>query len=73
MANSGPNTGGSQFFIVTGSEGESLQPNYSLFGSVTSGMSVVDTINQQGNSNASANGVPPDVTQRILSITTSSS
>ncbi len=73
MANSGPNTGGSQFFIVTGAEGESLQPNYSLFGSVTSGMSVVDTINQQGNSNAAANGVPPDVTQRILSITVSSS
>jgi peptidyl-prolyl cis-trans isomerase B (cyclophilin B) len=73
MANSGANTGGSQFFIVAGSEGESLQPNYSLFGTVTSGMNVVDTINQQGNSSASANGVPPDVTQRILSVTISSS
>ena len=66
MANTGqPNTGGSQFFIVAGSEGESLPNTYALFGSVTSGMNVVDTINQQG----SAAGVPPDVTQRILSVT----
>jgi cyclophilin family peptidyl-prolyl cis-trans isomerase len=66
MANTGQaNTGGSQFFIVAGPEGESLPNTYALFGSVTSGMSVVDTINQQG----SAAGVPPDVTQRIISIT----
>jgi peptidyl-prolyl cis-trans isomerase B (cyclophilin B) len=66
MANTGqPNTGGSQFFIVAGSQGESLPNTYALFGSVTSGMNVVDTINQQG----SAAGVPPDVTQRILSVT----
>ena len=32
MANSGANTNGSQFFIVTGSEGEGLRPDYSLFG-----------------------------------------
>jgi cyclophilin family peptidyl-prolyl cis-trans isomerase len=66
MANTGaPNSGGSQFFIVTGSQGESLPNTYALFGSVTSGMNVVDTINQQG----SAQGVPPDVTQRMLSVT----
>jgi cyclophilin family peptidyl-prolyl cis-trans isomerase len=74
MANTGqPHTGGSQFFIVAGSEGESLGNTYSLFGQVTSGMNVVDTINQQGNSSPSSNGVPPDVTQRIISITISSS
>jgi cyclophilin family peptidyl-prolyl cis-trans isomerase len=66
MANTGqPNSGGSQFFIVAGSQGESLPNTYALFGSVTSGMNVVDTINQQG----STAGVPPDVTQRILSVT----
>jgi cyclophilin family peptidyl-prolyl cis-trans isomerase len=69
MANSGPNTGGSQFFIVAGTQGESLPPSYSLFGQVSSGMSVVDTINKQG----SANGIPPDVTQRMLTVTISSS
>jgi len=66
MANTGqPNSGGSQFFVVAGPQGESLPNTYALFGSVTSGMKVVDTINQQG----SAAGVPPDVTQRMLSVT----
>jgi peptidyl-prolyl cis-trans isomerase B (cyclophilin B) len=66
MANTGqPNTGGSQFFIVAGAQGEALPNTYSLFGQVTSGMSVVTTIDKQG----SANGIPPDVTQRIISLT----
>jgi cyclophilin family peptidyl-prolyl cis-trans isomerase len=70
MANTGaPNSGGSQFFIVAGPQGESLPNNYALFGMVTSGMNVVDTINQQG----SSQGVPPDVTQRIISVTIHSS
>jgi cyclophilin family peptidyl-prolyl cis-trans isomerase len=66
MANTGaPNSGGSQFFIVTGPEGESLPNTYALFGTVTSGLDVVQTINRDG----SAAGVPPDVTQRIISVT----
>jgi cyclophilin family peptidyl-prolyl cis-trans isomerase len=73
MANSGPNTNGSQFFIVTGSQGASLAPNYTLFGQVTSGMSVAQKINADGNANASANGVPPKVIHRILKVTISSS
>jgi cyclophilin family peptidyl-prolyl cis-trans isomerase len=44
MANSGPNTNGSQFFIIQGSQGVALQPNYNLFGQVTKGQNVVDTI-----------------------------
>jgi cyclophilin family peptidyl-prolyl cis-trans isomerase len=70
MANTGqPHTGGSQWFIVAGAEGESLPNSYSLFGHVTSGMSVVEKINAQG----SASGVPPDVTHRMLKVTISSS
>ena len=38
MANAGPSTNGSQFFIVTGPRGVSLPPNYSLFGQVTDGL-----------------------------------
>ena len=65
MANTGaPNSGGSQFFVVTGAQGESLPNTYSLFGRVVSGMSVVLKINAEG----SAAGVPPDVTERILSV-----
>ncbi len=37
MANSGANTNGSQFFIITGQQGIDLDPNYSLFGQVTAG------------------------------------
>ena len=70
MANTGqPNTGGSQWFIVAGAQGESLPNTYSLFGHVTSGMSVVKKINAQG----SASGVPPDVTHRMLKVTVTSS
>jgi len=65
MANAGPNTGGSQFFVVTGPNGENLSPNYSLFGQVISGQSVVHTISAEG----SAAGVPPLVTQRMLTVT----
>ncbi|MGH2410473.1 MAG: peptidylprolyl isomerase, partial [Chloroflexota bacterium] len=44
MANSGPNTNGSQFFIIQGSQGVGLQQNYNLFGQVTKGQNVVDAI-----------------------------
>ncbi len=44
MANSGSNTQGSQFFIVTGDSGVNLQPAYTLFGKVTDGMDAVDAI-----------------------------
>ena len=69
MANAGPNTGGSQFFIVTGANGESLQAQYSLFGKVISGVNVVKTIQNAGNPSQAANGIPPLVTYRILNIT----
>jgi cyclophilin family peptidyl-prolyl cis-trans isomerase len=44
MANAGPNTNGSQFFVIVGPAGEQLPKNYTIFGKVTSGMDVVNTI-----------------------------
>jgi cyclophilin family peptidyl-prolyl cis-trans isomerase len=43
MANSGPNTNGSQFFIVHG-ERAGLPPNYTIFGMLTEGADVLDAL-----------------------------
>ena len=45
MANAGPNTNGSQFFICLEDQ-PGLPPNYTIFGDVTSGMNVVRNIRQ---------------------------
>jgi peptidyl-prolyl cis-trans isomerase B (cyclophilin B) len=44
MANAGPNTNGSQFFICTADLTGRLPKSYTLFGQVTKGMDVVDAI-----------------------------
>ncbi len=64
MANtSQPHSGGSQFFIVTGSEGEGLPPSYALFGTVTAGLPVVQQINSDGSA-----GGTPTVLHRMISV-----
>ena len=48
MANAGPNTNGSQFFIISGPSGISLPPLYSLFGQLVDGDDVVARLDSAG-------------------------
>ena len=56
MANAGPGTNGSQFFVISGPSGVSLPPNYSLFGKVVKGLDVVAAIDAIG----TASGKPKE-------------
>ena len=44
MANAGPNTNGSQFFIVSGPSGVGLPPQYNHFGQIVKGLDVLETM-----------------------------
>jgi cyclophilin family peptidyl-prolyl cis-trans isomerase len=48
MANAGPDTNGSQFFVISGPDGMRLPPQYSLFGKVVKGLDVVADIDKIG-------------------------
>ena len=58
MANAGPATNGSQFFLVYGDS--TLPPNYTPFGRITSGLEVLDAVAQAGSddSNGAGDGKP---------------
>jgi cyclophilin family peptidyl-prolyl cis-trans isomerase len=67
MANSGPNTNGSQFFIITGANGAALPPLYSLFGQVDEAdLAVVASMNALGS--VDSGGIPTEEL-RILDVT----
>jgi len=44
MANAGPDTNGSQFFLISGPNGASLPPQYNHFGQVVKGLEIVDAM-----------------------------
>jgi len=68
MANSGPNTNGSQFFIVVG-DAASLAPSYSIFGEVSAGIDVVQAIAAAGTPATDPNAGKPTEVVTIQSVT----
>jgi peptidyl-prolyl cis-trans isomerase B (cyclophilin B) len=56
MANSGPNTNGSQFFLVY--QDTTLGPNYTLWGKIVSGLEIVKYIAEGGTKNGGVDGTP---------------
>ncbi|HUR18492.1 MAG TPA: peptidylprolyl isomerase [Acidimicrobiales bacterium] len=66
MANSGPNTNGSQFFVITGPQGSGLPPKYSLFARVSEGLDVVKKIEADGTQEGT-----PKVVHKMTKITIS--
>jgi len=64
MANAGPNTNGSQFFIVTTNAAPWLDGKHTVFGRVTAGMEAVDSI-EGTDTDAADKPVADAVIQRI--------
>ncbi len=64
MANAGPNTNGSQFFIVTVDAAPWLDGKHTVFGRITDGMDAVDAI-EGTETGASDRPVEPQVIERV--------
>ena len=64
MANGGPDTNGSQFFIIVGAQGVALPAQYSLFGQVTAGIDVAHAIEKDGSQAGT-----PTVVHKITTVT----
>ena len=52
MANAGPNTNGSQFFLISGPSGVNLPPQYNHFGQVVKGLEIVDAMQKVDTDNS---------------------
>jgi len=65
MANSGPNTNGSQFFICTADDSAKLQKSYNLFGRVVLGMDVAQKIQGPGD-DATSKNIKPDRIYHVI-------
>ena len=69
MANAGPNTNGSQFFLISGPSGVGLPPQYSLFGQITEGLDVLEAMQNV----STGRGDRPDVDVVINSVSVTES
>ncbi len=70
MANSGKNTAGSQFFLVY--EDSTLGADYTILGTMTSGLEIVQEVAAQGTANGEPDGAPAQPVQILTTDTTES-
>jgi cyclophilin family peptidyl-prolyl cis-trans isomerase len=68
MANAGPDTNGSQFFVISGQQGVDLPPKYTLFGQVTQGLDTVSTINNLGSDGEGAPEEPISIRTVMITV-----
>ena len=69
MANSGPDTNGSQFFVITGDQGAALPLDYTRFGRVTEGLDTTVAALDAAADPEAANGVPTAEPINLQSVT----
>jgi cyclophilin family peptidyl-prolyl cis-trans isomerase len=69
MANSGPDTNGSQFFVITGDAGAALTGNYARFGHVIGGLEVAKTIEGLADPDAPPGDVAAQTPRETVTIT----
>jgi len=62
MANAGPNTNGSQFFLISGPNGVQLPPQYSRFGQIVTGLDVLEAMQSLPTGPQDLPKVPPVIT-----------
>ncbi len=67
MANAGPGTGGSQFFLVY--EDTTLPPSYTILGTMTSGLGLVQAVAAEGTADGSGDGAPKQPVQILTALT----
>ena len=70
MANAGPDSNGSQFFIVTAEECSWLNGKHAVFGRVTDGMDVVDAISRVDTDSLDAPADPVTIERVELALAT---
>jgi peptidyl-prolyl cis-trans isomerase B (cyclophilin B) len=66
MANAGPGTNGSQFFMVYGDS--ELPPNYTVFGKITEGMDIVESVAEEGVKAGGSGGTGDGQPQKAVTI-----
>jgi cyclophilin family peptidyl-prolyl cis-trans isomerase len=71
MANSGPNSNGSQFFINLADNSKEFQKSYNLFGQIVQGLDVATMIQGPDPDNAATKNIKPDVMNHVVVVSAS--